>query len=156
MSKSQWGGLFAVIILAGIAGFYKNSFFSNPKEFDPSAFNRELVVSSNAVDWDTKPSENELTKYTLGISNPILKPDNTLDFDIWFSTSPVIIESVLGSQLGKLVFQITNQTVMEPDTVHISGLDMSTFNPFEPITFIFIYEYNSGVRARHTVEFELK
>lgn len=156
MNKKQLIGLLIIAVLAVSAGVIKGTFFNKQQVLDPSDFDRPLTVTKNIVDWETKPQESEILDYTLGVSDMILKTNNTLDFSIWFKKAPVILESVLGSQLGRQVFQITNQTFLIPDTIKISELDMSKFNPFEPIVFTFIYEYDSGVRARHKIELELK
>lgn len=155
MTRNQKIGLILVLVIASIAGFFKGTFFDEPVAINPADFDRELRITKSDVEWEFAPAQIDTQAFVLGISNPILKADNTLDFAIWFTQTPVILESVLGSQLGKQIFQITNQTISSPDTIRITELDMSKFNPFEPIRFHFIYEYDLGARARHSIEFEL-
>lgn len=155
MNKKQQIGLLIIVIIAISAGMIKGTYFKKNQVLDPSDFDRALTVTKNVIDWEHKPEDSQIPEFTLGVSDMILKADNTLEFSMWFKKTPVVLESVLGSQLGRQVFQITNQTILVPDTIKISELDMSKFNPFEPIIFSFIYEYDSGVRARHTIELEL-
>lgn len=154
MSKNQIIGIVIVLILALLAGYWRAK-KRDHSIFSTTSFDKELPISSTNINWENKPPEDSISVYQLGISNLILKADNTLDLKIWFNEAPIVMESVLGSQLGRNIFQIPYQSFDQPDTLHFSGIDMSKFNPFEPFTFLFIYEYDTGYRARHTIEFAL-
>ncbi|TNE71279.1 hypothetical protein EP331_09890 [bacterium] len=156
MDKKHLFWVIGVFVLAFMGSFLWRYYQQNDNTTNLSSFNRELPISKSTIEWEFVADSTKQEQFTLYISPLTLKPDNTLDFSIAFPKAPVVLESILGSQLGREIFQIPWQTINSTDTLYFSGIDMSRFNPFEPFRFNFVYEYDSGYRARHQVEFEIQ
>ncbi len=156
MEKKQWIILGIITLLSVGAGFVYTFLKNAQKNPTETTFIRLLPVQSQTIEWEFAADSTLQESYTMFCSPLTLKPDNTLDFSVVFPKSPLVLETVLGSQLGREVFQISWQHINSSDTLQFSGIDMSKFNPFEPFRFYFVYEYDAGFRARHTIEFELK
>lgn len=154
MSKFQ-KIIFSVILVVSISAgiYYKMS--TNQPVFNGSLseFNRELRIQSEQIDWEFTPLDFDTTAYKFIAHSFLLKADNTLRFGLTIPKAPVVVESILGSQLGRKVLQIPFQTISEKTDLEIDGISMTKFNPFESIDFLIIYEYDDGVRARHTIQF---
>jgi hypothetical protein len=155
MEKKQWLILVGIVIASISIGFIYTFVIKGKKSIDESAFNRIIPIQSQTIEWEFATDSTFQDAYTMYCSSLTLKPDNTLDFSLFFPKSPLVLETVLGSQLGREVFQIDWQQINTNDTLQFSGIDMSKFNPFEPFRFYFVYEYDAGYRARHIIEFEL-
>jgi hypothetical protein len=154
MTKFQRLLLFVVILLSISAGFFYK-WMNNDRPFNGSLsdFDRNLSIKSEQIDWEFTPTDFDTLSYKFDMNSFLLKADNTLSFKIGIPKAPVVIESILGSQLKKNILQIPFQTISEKTVIDIDGISMSKFNPFESINFLVIYEYEDGVRARHTITF---
>lgn len=156
MEKKQWVILGFIALISIGVGIVYAYIFNEKNQSNEIHFNRVLPIQSQQIEWEFAKDTLLQTQFTMYCSSLTLKPDNTLDFSVVFPKSPLVLETVLGSQLGREIFQISWQQINTSDTLHFSGIDMSKFNPFEPFRFYFVYEYDAGFRARHTIEFELK
>ena len=154
MTKFQKILFTAILIISVSAGVYYK--FSNQEQtFNGSLsdFNRDLSIQSELIDWEFTPSDFDTTAYKFVGHSFLLKADNTLSFGLTIPKAPVVIESIIGSQLGRRVLQIPFQTISQKTDLEIDGISMTKFNPFESINFLIIYEYDDGARARHTITF---
>jgi len=154
MTKFQKILFTAILVVSIVAGvFYKLSTNERPFSGSLSDFNRDLSIQSEQIDWEFTPTNFDTTAYLFKAHSFLLKADNTLSFGLTIPKAPVVIESILGSQLGKRILQIPFQTISEKTDLEIDGISMTKFNPFESIDFLIIYEYDDGVRARHNITF---
>lgn len=147
------GGLLFIAAFMAL-GYYLNQ----PEEPDDpfSIAGLPVVVVQDSTEWVTPPEEGRFEAYQMEVSNLKLQTDNTLSFDLNIPQSPIVMESIFGSQLGKTIFQVPFQSFSQSGKLTISGIEMKKFNPFERIDLTFIYEYDDGVRARQYVTFEIK
>lgn len=148
--------LFILLLVAVAAlGVYKGWFGNGLTKHSAFEFDRPMIISMEKMEWEFGKPEKDTLTYIFSISDLVLKANNTLSFSMVVPKAPVVIESILGSQLGKLVFQIPYQSLSTPETVEVDGIVMSSFNPFEPINLLFIYEYDEGIKIRHHITFEI-
>ena len=154
-TKTQFILLFISVAIAAVAGYYV--FKPVPEKLPDFRSYTNAIITQDTVDWELKTppadSVDVLSMTFLGVDIEG-RDDFTIRFR--FDTAPVVLESVIGSQLGRLVFQVPFQTFENPDEMTLEGIDLIGFNPDEPIELLFIYEHDSGYRARHDVVFELE
>lgn len=155
MTKPQRIILLIFVLVAAGLGVYKGWFNRNPLKQNMLYFDRPMKITHENVDWEFGKPQTDTLSYLITYSDFILKADNTLNFTMNIPKAPVVLESILGTQLGKNIFQIPFQSFKKPQVIDVEGIGMSSFNPFEPINLLFIYEYDSGTRIRHTIIFEI-
>jgi len=148
--------LFGLFLLLGYQSYFWITGKLTDSTFEHMNPEYNVVTSSSSTSWNIPAQANaDTSDYSIKVRNLVLDAQNRLSFSLIIPQAPVKIESTEGTQLGKQIFVIPEQTFHETGEARFSEISLEKFNPFEAINLVIRFRYDNGVSATSKIQFTI-
>lgn len=148
--------LFGLCLFLGYQSYFWITGKSSESYSEPAERDYNIVTSSSVTTWNIPAQANaDTSDISIKVRDLVLDAQNRLSFSLLIPKAPVRLESTEGTQLGKQIFIIPEQTFQETGEARFSEISLEKFNPFEAINLVIRYHYESGASAVSEITFTI-